>query len=176
MPALSEYRADIAGLAKLCAEDENAVLVCKHDYVPKNERKFLGQVQTRYARKNWSSLMLFNNARGSSLILDTNALSAFVDGDARVGEVLRAGRARGHSRDRAGRVPLRNFRVQAPLGLRSLAGVAAASLRGSCGNGPDCGAYAALRVALKRSGRPKELVASVHRPGSGAELEERYDE
>jgi len=61
-------RADIAALA---AESERqrdkAVLVVKHDYVPKTERKFLDQVQTKYTRKNWSSLMLFNNERCRAL-------------------------------------------------------------------------------------------------------------
>ena len=84
VPALSEYRgwslymdcdmlcrADIAELAaRTHVEREKAVLVCKHEYVPKTERKFLGQVQTRYARKNWSSLMLFNNERCRALTPD----------------------------------------------------------------------------------------------------------
>jgi hypothetical protein len=43
------------------------VSVCKHEYVPKSERKFFDQVQTKYERKNWSSLMLFNNARCRAL-------------------------------------------------------------------------------------------------------------
>ncbi len=61
-------RADIAELATYAqAQEDKAVLVCKHDYVPKTERKFLGQVQTRYPRKNWSSLMAFNNARCRAL-------------------------------------------------------------------------------------------------------------
>jgi len=34
--------------------------VCKHDYVPKNHTKYLGNVQHAYPRKNWSSVMLFN--------------------------------------------------------------------------------------------------------------------
>jgi hypothetical protein len=38
--------------------------------VPKGERKFLDQVQTKYPRKNWSSLMLFNNARCRALTPD----------------------------------------------------------------------------------------------------------
>ena len=62
-------RVDIAGLVAFTerAEDK-AVLVCKHDYyVPKTERKFVDQVQTKYPRKNWSSLMLFNNARCTAL-------------------------------------------------------------------------------------------------------------
>jgi len=56
--------ADVAELAaQIDRQPDRAVLVCKHDYVPRTERKFLDQVQTRYPRKNWSSLMLFNNAR-----------------------------------------------------------------------------------------------------------------
>jgi len=81
VPALSQFRgwslfmdcdmlcrADVAELAGFTERaGDKAVLVCKHDYVPKTERKFLGQVQTRYPRKNWSSLMLFNNARCTAL-------------------------------------------------------------------------------------------------------------
>ena len=81
VPALSDYRgwsiymdcdmlcrADIAGLAALIERQaDKAVLVCHHDYVPKTERKFLNQVQTKYPRKNWSSLMLFNNERCGAL-------------------------------------------------------------------------------------------------------------
>jgi len=60
--------ADIAGLAaQIERQPDKAVLVCKHDYVPRTERKFLGQVQTKYPRKNWSSLMVFNNAHCRSL-------------------------------------------------------------------------------------------------------------
>jgi hypothetical protein len=64
-------RADIAGLAaEMERQADKAVLVCKHDYVPKGERKFLDQVQTKYPRKNWSSLMLFNNERCRALSPD----------------------------------------------------------------------------------------------------------
>ncbi|MBM3368434.1 MAG: glycosyltransferase [Betaproteobacteria bacterium] len=84
VPALSEYRgwslfmdcdmlcrSDIAALAALTSGNaDKAVLVCQHDYVPRTERKFLGQVQTRYVRKNWSSVMLFNNARCRALTPD----------------------------------------------------------------------------------------------------------
>jgi hypothetical protein len=53
---------DIANLFDL-ADDRYAVMVCKHDYVPNDAIKFLGQQQTRYEKKNWSSLVLFNNAK-----------------------------------------------------------------------------------------------------------------
>ena len=70
-------RTDIAVLAsETRRQADKAVLVCKHDYVPKTARKFLGQVQTRYARKNWSSLMLLNNERCRALTPDyVNAAS-----------------------------------------------------------------------------------------------------
>jgi hypothetical protein len=64
-------RTDIAALAaEVERQPDKAVLVCKHDYLPKSERKFFGQVQTKYARKNWSSLMLFNNERCRALTPD----------------------------------------------------------------------------------------------------------
>ena len=44
-----------------------AVYVCQHDYTPKSAVKFDGHVQTAYPRKNWSSLMLFDNAKCKAL-------------------------------------------------------------------------------------------------------------
>lgn len=54
-------RVDIAEILKEI-EPHQAVAVVKHDYVPKSARKFLDQQQTTYPRKNWSSVMVFNNA------------------------------------------------------------------------------------------------------------------
>lgn len=52
--------------------DKNmAVSVVKHDYIPSTSKKFLGQEQTTYPRKNWSSLMVFNNKLCNKLTLDT---------------------------------------------------------------------------------------------------------
>ena len=62
-------RTDIAPLFAL-ANDDYSVMVCKHDYVPRDEVKFLGQVQTKYEKKNWSSVMLFNNAKCKALSPD----------------------------------------------------------------------------------------------------------
>ena len=63
--------ADIGELAeRIDRQPDKAVLFCKHDYVPRTERKFLDQVQTKYPRKNWSSLMVFNNARCRALTVD----------------------------------------------------------------------------------------------------------
>jgi hypothetical protein len=38
-----------------------AVLCCPHDYTPSESTKFLGNVQTVYPRKNWSSFIVFAN-------------------------------------------------------------------------------------------------------------------
>jgi hypothetical protein len=60
---------DIAELWRL-RDDKYAVQVCKHDYTPKDETKFLGQVQTKYAKKNWSSFMLMNCKKCTTLTPD----------------------------------------------------------------------------------------------------------
>jgi len=56
-------------VAKLYAsrDDRYAVMVIKHVHVPKEKRKFLDQPQTAYQKKNWSSVMLFNNAQCHAL-------------------------------------------------------------------------------------------------------------
>ena len=60
---------DIAELWRL-RDDRYAVQVCKHDYTPKVEKKFLGQVQTKYEKKNWSSFMLMNCKKCTTLTPD----------------------------------------------------------------------------------------------------------
>lgn len=57
---------DIAELWKL-RDERHAVQVVKHVHVPKEEVKFLNAVQTKYEKKNWSSVMLMNCARCSAL-------------------------------------------------------------------------------------------------------------
>ncbi|MBP0614963.1 glycosyltransferase [Jiella mangrovi] len=82
VPALSKFegwslfmdcdmlmRTDIAELWKL-RDDRYAAMCVKHDYVPKVETKFLGQTQTKYEKKNWSSVILFNNAKCRALTPD----------------------------------------------------------------------------------------------------------
>jgi len=44
-----------------------SVACVKHDYTPKASIKMDGQKQTAYPRKNWSSLMLFNNPHCKTL-------------------------------------------------------------------------------------------------------------
>ncbi len=59
-------------IAKLWAlrDEKYAVMCVKHDHQPKEDVKFLDAVQTKYQKKNWSSVMLFNNARCMALTPD----------------------------------------------------------------------------------------------------------
>lgn len=52
-------RTDINELFEL-RDESKALMVCKHDYKPKDSVKFLGNIQYPYPKKNWSSVMLFN--------------------------------------------------------------------------------------------------------------------
>lgn len=87
-------RADIAELWSL-RDDRFAAMCVKHDYIPKVETKFLGQTQTKYEKKNWSSMILFNNERCGALTRDyVNTATGlqlhqfkWLDSDAQIGEV-----------------------------------------------------------------------------------------
>lgn len=57
---------DIAELWAL-RDDRYAVMCVKHEHVPVETTKFLGAPQTTYGKKNWSSVLLFNNARCRAL-------------------------------------------------------------------------------------------------------------
>ena len=57
---------DITELWNLRNEDY-AIQVCKHDYTPNSKNKFLGNNQTIYAKKNWSSLMLMDCSKCKTL-------------------------------------------------------------------------------------------------------------
>ena len=57
---------DIASLYRL-RDERYAVMVVKHHHVPKETVKFLGEPQSKYEKKNWSSVVLFNNARCRAL-------------------------------------------------------------------------------------------------------------
>jgi hypothetical protein len=59
-------RADLAELWAL-RDERYAVQCVKHDHQPTSSVKFLGQQQTRYQKKNWSSVMLMNCARCATL-------------------------------------------------------------------------------------------------------------
>ena len=57
---------DIANLWGL-RDERYAVQVVKHHHVPKEEVKFLGEKQSKYEKKNWSSVMLMNCAKCHAL-------------------------------------------------------------------------------------------------------------
>ena len=57
---------DITKLAAM-QNEKYAVQCVKHDHRPKEKTKFLDQPQTIYEKKNWSSVMLFNNAKCKAL-------------------------------------------------------------------------------------------------------------
>ena len=58
------FRADVDGLFDL-ADDRYAVMCVQHLTSSSGETKMDGQAQTYYARKNWSSVMLWNLAHPS---------------------------------------------------------------------------------------------------------------
>jgi hypothetical protein len=61
-------RTDVRELALLPELDKpRAVWVVRHDYTPSTPTKFLDQPQAIYTRKNWSSLMVFDNSRCQAL-------------------------------------------------------------------------------------------------------------
>lgn len=84
-------------IAKLWAlrDDRYAVQVVKHNHVPKEDVKFLGTKQTKYEKKNWSSVILFNNAKCRALTPEyVNTATGlelhqfkWLDSDALIGEI-----------------------------------------------------------------------------------------
>lgn len=85
---------DVARLWAL-RDERFAVQVVKHAHVPKEDVKFLGAVQTRYEKKNWSSVMLMNCARCTALTPEyVNKASGlelhqfkWLEGDHLIGEI-----------------------------------------------------------------------------------------
>lgn len=63
------WLADPNELFELC-DDRYTVMVVKHDYTPKTRYKMNSKYQHVYPRKNWSSLMLFNNSKCKQLTPD----------------------------------------------------------------------------------------------------------
>jgi hypothetical protein len=87
-------RDDVAKLWRL-RDERFAVQVVKHHHVPKEEVKFLGKTQTKYEKKNWSSVMLLNCARCKALTPEyVNKASGlelhqfkWLEGDQLIGEI-----------------------------------------------------------------------------------------
>jgi hypothetical protein len=59
-------RDDVAKLWAL-RDERYAAQVVKHNHVPREEVKFLNAAQTKYEKKNWSSVVLFNTPRCTAL-------------------------------------------------------------------------------------------------------------
>lgn len=59
---------DVNELFKLY-DERYAVMVCKHNYEPKNITKMDGCIQSTYPKKNWSSLILWNCSHPKNKIL-----------------------------------------------------------------------------------------------------------
>jgi len=49
---------------------KKAIMCCKHDYKPSNTTKMDGKIQSVYPRKNWSSLIIFNNEHPKNTTLE----------------------------------------------------------------------------------------------------------
>ena len=85
----------LADIAELWALRNAAfdVMCVQHDHRPTTDTKFLGAVQTTYEKKNWSSVMMFNNAACTALTPDyVNTATGlelhrfkWLDGDERIG-------------------------------------------------------------------------------------------
>jgi len=84
-------------IAKLWAlrDDKYAVMCIKHDHNPGEAEKFMHSTQTKYQKKNWSSVMLFNNAKCKKLTKEyVNTATGlelhqfkWLDNDNQIGEI-----------------------------------------------------------------------------------------
>lgn len=61
-------RTDISDLLDLI-DPNYAVQVVKHNYKTKFEKKYLGSINENYPRKNWSSVIIFNNSHPKHRVL-----------------------------------------------------------------------------------------------------------
>lgn len=76
-------------------DDRYAVQVVKHNHQPEETVKFLGAVQTKYEKKNWSSVMMFNCKKCKALTPEyVNTASGlelhqfkWLDSDDQIGEI-----------------------------------------------------------------------------------------
>ena len=56
-------------------DNSYSVLVCKHNYVPKKNVKWNNINQLKYEKKNWYSLMLFNNSHPDCRKLNVKSIN-----------------------------------------------------------------------------------------------------
>lgn len=85
---------DITDLWK-CREERFSVMCVKHEHKPKEKFKFLGEKQTSYPKKNWSSVMLLNCEKCKELTVEyVNSASGldlhrfnWLESDEKIGEI-----------------------------------------------------------------------------------------
>jgi lipopolysaccharide biosynthesis glycosyltransferase len=68
------WTADVAQLMAL-ADDRYAMMCVHHDHNPPETLKMDGAIQTRYPRKNWSSMVLYNCAHPANAALTPDLVS-----------------------------------------------------------------------------------------------------
>tara|TARA_B100000989_G_scaffold298883_1_gene290724 strand:+ start:12687 stop:13388 length:702 start_codon:yes stop_codon:yes gene_type:complete len=76
-------------------DDKYSVMCVKHEHTPSETKKFQGEIQSNYPKKNWSSLMLFNCKKCQSLTIDyVNSASGldlhrfnWLEGDHQIGTI-----------------------------------------------------------------------------------------
>ena len=69
------WKVDPMELKQFC-DPSKSVLVCQHNYTPKTEKKWGDLIQFKYERKNWSSLMLFNNSHSDCRKLSVRMINS----------------------------------------------------------------------------------------------------
>lgn len=87
-------RTDINKLWDQC-DDKYSLMCVKHEHKPKKTKKFQGEIQTTYPKKNWSSLMLINCKRCQNLSVEyVNSASGldlhrfnWLESDQQIGEI-----------------------------------------------------------------------------------------
>tara|TARA_B100001093_G_scaffold480299_1_gene510038 strand:- start:245 stop:946 length:702 start_codon:yes stop_codon:yes gene_type:complete len=107
VPYLSDYKgwAIFMDCDMLCYEDiknlwdqrnnQFSVMCVKHEHIPSEEKKFQGEIQSPYPKKNWSSLMLMNCEKCKKLTVNyVNTKSGldlhrfhWLEGDHEIGEI-----------------------------------------------------------------------------------------
>lgn len=56
--------------------EQKAVYVCKHNYIPRHSVKMDNKIQTSYPRKNWSSLILWNCEHPKNRLLTKDIINS----------------------------------------------------------------------------------------------------
>lgn len=70
------FRANLVPLFDYCAANPDRAVHCvKHNFNPPEGEKMDGQAQLRYARKNWSSIMVFNAEHPSNRKLTVDLIN-----------------------------------------------------------------------------------------------------